>query len=75
MGDPQPTVNSLHHQALRDIPPNLIISAHSPDGLIEAVEMPSAHFFVAVQWHPEEMTEQSEAMRRLFAAFVNAARQ
>jgi putative glutamine amidotransferase len=75
LSDPKPVVNSLHHQALHDVPPNLIISAHSPDGLIEAVEMPTARFLVAVQWHPEEMTEQSETMRRLFAAFVSAAQQ
>lgn len=75
LADTQPAVNSLHHQALRDVPPNLVIAAHSPDGVIEAVEMPVARFLVAVQWHPEEMTEQSETMRRLFAAFISAARQ
>ncbi|MEP7285992.1 MAG: gamma-glutamyl-gamma-aminobutyrate hydrolase family protein [Chloroflexota bacterium] len=66
-------VNTLHHQALREVAPNLRVSAYADDGLIEGVELPHARFFVGVQWHPEEMTEYSETMRRLFSAFVAAA--
>jgi putative glutamine amidotransferase len=65
-------VNSLHHQALREIAAPLKISATAEDGLVEGVEIPGAHFFVAVQWHPEELTERSQAMRRLFESFVEA---
>ncbi|MET0853248.1 MAG: gamma-glutamyl-gamma-aminobutyrate hydrolase family protein, partial [Microterricola sp.] len=39
------------------------------DGVIEAVELPSVPFGVAVQWHPEENAED----RRLFAGLVVAA--
>src|SRR5262249_5966046 len=49
MGAPTIPVNSLHHQALRDVPPGLVVTASAPDGLIEAVEMPTKRFFVAVQ--------------------------
>ncbi|HLY27452.1 MAG TPA: gamma-glutamyl-gamma-aminobutyrate hydrolase family protein [Aggregatilineales bacterium] len=68
-------VNTLHHQALRDVAPRLAVTANAPDGVIEGVELPGAQFFVAVQWHPEEMTPYSEPMRRLFAAFVESAAQ
>lgn len=73
LGESVPQVNSLHHQALRDVAPPLSVSATADDGLIEGVEIPQARFFVGVQWHPEELTDHSEAMRRLFAAFVKAA--
>src|SRR5260221_4113893 len=68
-------VNTLHHQALREVAPRLTITAHATDGIIEGVELPDSRFFVGVQWHPEEMTTYSEPMRRLFGAFVDAARQ
>jgi len=65
-------VNSLHHQGLRDLAPGLTVAAHAPDGLVEAVELPAHPFALAVQWHPEWLTDQP-AMRRLFAAFVEVA--
>jgi putative glutamine amidotransferase len=65
-------VNSLHHQALRDIAAPLVVSATAEDGLVEGIEIPGARFFVAVQWHPEELTGRSQAMRRLFESFVEA---
>lgn len=68
------TVNTLHHQSVEKIAPGLIITAHAPDGVVEAVEMPGKHFLLGVQWHPEIMPD-NEQMRRLFIAFVNAAQQ
>lgn len=65
-------VNSLHHQAVRDVAAPFVVSARAEDGLVEGVEIPHARFFVAVQWHPEELTERSQAMRRLFESFVAA---
>lgn len=46
-------VNSYHHQAIKKLAPELEIMAVSPDGLIEAVYMPTHPFLWAVQWHPE----------------------
>jgi putative glutamine amidotransferase len=67
-------VNSLHHQALREVAPQLRVTAHATDDhLIEAAEIPDARFFVSVQWHPEELVESSGAMRNLFSAFVSAS--
>jgi putative glutamine amidotransferase len=65
-------VNSLHHQACRDVAPALLASARAPDGIVEAVELPGHPFGLAVQWHPECLLD-APATRRLFGAFVNAA--
>ena len=66
-------VNSLHHQGVKDLAPRLQASAFSPDGIIEAVELTGHPFGIAVQWHPEWLTDQ-EATHKLFKAFVEAAR-
>ena len=65
-------VNSLHHQACKDIAPGLHVAARAADGLVEAVEVPRHHFGLAVQWHPECFPDAPE-MRRLFESFVAAA--
>jgi len=72
-GEPILQVNSLHHQGLKDIAPSLRVAGHAPDGLIEAVELPDHPFGLAVQWHPEWLTDQ-QPTRNLFRRFVEAAR-
>jgi putative glutamine amidotransferase len=72
MGEPILKVNSLHHQGLKDIAPSLRVAGHAPDGLVEAVELPDHPFGLAVQWHPEWLTDQ-ESTRNLFRKFVEAA--
>ncbi|OGN94292.1 MAG: hypothetical protein A2Z71_05050 [Chloroflexi bacterium RBG_13_50_21] len=66
-------VNSLHHQGVRELAQVLRATAVAPDGLIEAFELPSHPFGLAVQWHPEELQEY-EPMRRLFLEFVRSCR-
>jgi putative glutamine amidotransferase len=73
LGDTSLKVNSLHHQGAKDLAPSVIPIAHAPDSLVEAFELPDHRFGIAVQWHPEWLTEQP-ATRRLFQAFVEAAR-
>jgi len=65
-------VNSLHHQGLKDIAPALKVAGYAPDGLVEIVEIPDHPYAVAVQWHPEWLTDQP-AMQRLFKSFVDAS--
>jgi putative glutamine amidotransferase len=74
LGQERITVNSMHHQAVKQLAPGLTVSASAPDGIIEGFEAPDGGFLVAVQWHPEELTENVPLMRRLFAAFTEAAR-
>jgi len=71
-GKPILKVNSLHHQGLKDIPSSLRVAGNAPDGLVEAIELPDHPFGLAVQWHPEWLTDQN-SMRNLFKNFVRAA--
>jgi putative glutamine amidotransferase len=52
-GMPRAKVNSVHHQAIKDLAPGFVVEARSPDGLVEAVRRPGPGFVAAVQWHPE----------------------
>lgn len=72
VADTRLPTNSLHHQALSRPAPGLSITAHAPDGIIEAVELPNHPFALGVQWHPEWLVE-SPANQALFRAFVQAA--
>jgi putative glutamine amidotransferase len=63
------TVRCSHHQAVGRVGAGLVVTARASDGLIEAVELPSARFVVGVEWHPEE-----DGDLRLFAALVGAGR-
>lgn len=65
-------VNSLHHQAVKDLAPGLAPMAVSPDGLVEALYRPGSRFLWAVQWHPEFSFREDEASRSIFRAFVAA---
>jgi putative glutamine amidotransferase len=65
-------VNSRHHQAVKEVAPGFIVSATSPDGVIEAIERPGGSFCLGVQWHPENFWRTGE-FRELFEGFVKAA--
>lgn len=67
-------VNSSHHQSVKTVSPSLIVSAVAPDGIIEAIESPAQRFFLGVQWHPEFLFDRYKHHRRLFEAFLQAAR-
>lgn len=69
------TVNSLHHQAVRELAPGLGVVATSDDGVVEAMAHEDPDWWLwAVQWHPEELTEpgddpvHGELFRRFLAA-------
>ena len=65
-------VNSAHHQAVKDVPHGVAIGAVAEDGVIEAIETADRRFCIGIQWHPEFGLDQGD--RRLFSAFVDAAR-
>jgi putative glutamine amidotransferase len=73
LGVERMTVHSSHHQAVDEPGEGVIISARSPDGIIEGIEIPDHPFAVGVQWHPEHAQE-TEPNRRIFEGFVEAAR-
>ncbi len=72
LGSSRPTVNSYHHQAIRDVAKGLVVSARSTDGVIEGVEAPEYRFLIGVQWHPERLLDEAR-QRALFKALVAEA--
>ena len=65
------TVNSFHHQSVKRVAKGMRVTARSPDGIIEGMESTEDWWVMAVQWHPEEMTDSPEPWDRgLFKAFA-----
>ncbi len=65
------SVNSIHHQAVKDLGQGVIVNATAPDGIIEGIEAPKYKFCLGVQWHPEFNVTPQEAT--IFKAFIEAA--
>jgi len=72
LGEPILRVNTHHHQGLKEIGAGLRIAGRAPDGLVEAIELPGHPFGMAVQWHPEWLTDQ-QPTRNLFRTFVEVS--
>ena len=74
-GKDQALVNSHHHQAIETVGRDLVATAWTSDGLVEALEDPRGdRFQLAVQWHPEIAWERDELSRAIFGQLVEAAR-
>ncbi len=73
LGKTETAVNSLHHQSIRDLAPDLVTTATAPDGMIEAVEVPGHPYALGVQWHPENLIHDDPDMLALFRGLVTAA--
>lgn len=65
---PTNLVNSLHHQAVRTVPPGFATVAKSPDGIVEGVWKPGV---LGVQWHPEMLYASNRRWLSLFRWFVD----
>ena len=61
-------VNSLHHQALKEVAKDFKVTARAEDGCIEAIEKEN---ILAVQWHPEALRFTDESMINLFSWLCN----
>lgn len=71
LGEKAVYTNSFHHQAVKKMPKGFQATAHTSDGIIEAIEAPG-FFYLGVQWHPEELAHCDQAARKLFEGFVGA---
>jgi putative glutamine amidotransferase len=67
-------VNSLHHQAVRQLGRGMTAVGRDLDGIIQAIEHRNGDFIIGVQWHPEYMPQKLH-QRRIVAALVKAARE
>ena len=68
------TVNSFHHQAVRDLGGGLTVSSTAADGVVEAVEDRGRRFFLGVQFHAEALPALDPYYLRIFTALITAAR-
>ena len=66
------TVNSIHHQSVKDVGRNLTVAARSTDGVIEALELTNSKFGLFVQWHPERMDKPHS--KAIFGSFIKACK-
>jgi putative glutamine amidotransferase len=66
-------VDSFHHQALDTVAPELRVVARAPDGVIEAVELETDGYVLAVQWELQEEWRVDRRFLEPFAQFVEAA--
>lgn len=73
LDEPRAQVNSMHHQGVKKLGSQLVASAISDDGLIEAVEGTGDAFLVGVQWHPEVFEMSNADTGHLFNGFIRAS--
>ena len=71
-------VNSSHHQSVRKAASKLKVTAHAPDGIVEAVEYTGPDdWVIGVQWHPERIDGKvsgAQLSRALFKELMAEAR-
>ncbi|MEZ5525478.1 MAG: gamma-glutamyl-gamma-aminobutyrate hydrolase family protein [Pseudomonadales bacterium] len=69
------SINSLHHQGIDRLADTLVLEGIADDDTPEAFRLADpAHFFLAVQWHPEWHLKTDPVSRVLFNAFGEAVK-
>ena len=70
LGQLEIEIISWHHQALKDVAKDIVITAWSMDGVIEGIEINSHPWLIGVQWHPELSAEEDFLQQKLFNALI-----
>src|SRR3569832_2201858 len=74
-----PLVNSIHHQAVKELGRDLTVEAFSEsDNIVEAIRYKKAPFVMGVQWHPEFHHAGGEGLldcTPILDSFLRAARE
>ena len=53
-GVAQAKINTIHHQAVKDLGRDLVVEALGvPDGIVEAIRWRGPSYVFGMQWHPE----------------------
>ena len=66
--DSEIQVNSAHHQAVKKLGKNLIISGLARDGIVESIESTEHDWCIGVQWHPEFLITKADKL--LISSFI-----
>ncbi len=66
-------VNSFHHQAVSNLPADILVCACAMDGVVEAIEHKNHPFYIGVQWHPEAMFDKNEEQKYIFEEFIKCS--
>ena len=61
-------VNSAHHQSIKKLGKNLLVSAIADDGVIEGIEHNKHKWCVGLQWHPEFLITNNDL--KIFKNFI-----
>jgi gamma-glutamyl-gamma-aminobutyrate hydrolase PuuD len=74
------TINSVHHQSVKDLGDELVVEARSADdGVVEAIRLADGDgsYVAAVQWHPEWMGGRDDLLssQPILDEFLERARQ
>lgn len=72
IGKPEILANTYHKQAVNRVGRGLRVVARAPDGVIEALEDDALPLFVAVQWHPERLSDEADHLA-VFRLLVEAS--
>lgn len=72
LGKERTQINSLHHQAVKELAPSLVAMATADDGIIEAAYRIDNSRVIGLQWHPERLFD-GEDSKKIFTAFVKMA--
>ena len=68
------TVNSFHHECVKELGDGLLVSARADDGVIEAIEDEEREFVLGLQYHPEKAISNGETSYLFyFQAMIAAA--
>lgn len=70
LGKDKILVNSVHNDCVNFEMSDLLVSAVSDDGLIEAVERVDSNFILGVQWHPEYLMDDNSI--KIFDSFIDS---
>lgn len=69
------SINGAHHQGIGRLSDELVATATSPEGVIEAVEWKEKEgeaWMLAVQWHPERMKADAVCSKNIRDKFLEA---
>jgi putative glutamine amidotransferase len=73
VGEETVPVNCHHHQLIKRLDQACRVSAVSPDGMIEGIEVAGRPFVLGVHWHPERLAAGDLRHLKLFEALIRAA--